>query len=260
MQEFRRAGESEVLLIADKLVAQFCAATGFEPTGEPMQSFPGNKIEGIGAQHPFLDRTAIVLTADFVTMDTGTGAVHIAPGHGEDDYSLGKTNGLPILSPVDDHGRYTNEAGIPELAGKYVFDANRDIVGILREKGMLLGEADISALLSLLLALENADHFPRGRSVLHSHRRTAIGSARRHQEGEMDSGLGRESHRRNRGIAPRLGDLAPTQLGRAASSFLFAERRSDSRIRNGFANWPIWSRNADQTSGSSWMTLRSHAN
>ncbi len=140
VQEFRRAGESEVLLIADKLVAQFCAATGFEPTGEPMQSFPGNKIEGIGAQHPFLDRTAIVLTADFVTMDTGTGAVHIAPGHGEDDYSLGKTNGLPILSPVDDHGRYTNEAGIPALAGKYVFDANRDIVEILREKGMLLGE------------------------------------------------------------------------------------------------------------------------
>ena len=58
VQEFRRDGESEVLLIADKLVAQFCAATGFEPTGEPMQSFPGNKIEGIGAQHPFLDRTA----------------------------------------------------------------------------------------------------------------------------------------------------------------------------------------------------------
>ena len=140
VQEFRRADQSEVLLLADKLVAQFCAATGFEPTGEPMQSFPGSKIEGIGAQHPFLDRTAIVLTADFVTMDTGTGAVHIAPGHGEDDYSLGKMNGLPILSPVDDHGRYTDEAGIPELAGKYVFDANRDIIRILRDKGMLLGE------------------------------------------------------------------------------------------------------------------------
>ena len=73
-------------------------------------------------------------------MDTGTGAVHIAPGHGEDDYSLGRTNGLPILSPVDDHGRYTDEAGMPELIGKYVFDANRDIVAILRESGMLLGE------------------------------------------------------------------------------------------------------------------------
>jgi isoleucyl-tRNA synthetase len=54
-----------------------------------------------------------VLTGDFVTMDTGTGAVHIAPGHGDDDYSLGHKNGLPILSPVDDHGRYTDEAGLP---------------------------------------------------------------------------------------------------------------------------------------------------
>ena len=140
VQEFRRAGESELLVLADKLVAQFCTATGFEPTGEPMQSFPGEKLEGIGAQHPFLDRTAIVLTADFVTMDTGTGAVHIAPGHGEDDYSLGRKNGMPILSPVDDHGRYTEEVGIPELVGKYVFDANADIIRILREKGMLLGE------------------------------------------------------------------------------------------------------------------------
>ena len=60
-----------------------------------LQLFPGAKLVGIGAQHPFLPRTAIVLTADFVTMDTGTGAVHIAPGHGEDDYSLGKMNGLP---------------------------------------------------------------------------------------------------------------------------------------------------------------------
>ncbi len=131
---------SETLVIADKLVAQFCAATGSEPIGEPLETFPGSKLEGIGVQHPFLPRTAIVLTADFVTMDTGTGAVHIAPGHGEDDYSLGKMNGLPILSPVDDLGRYTEEAGLPELVGKYVFDANADIVRLLRDRGMLLAE------------------------------------------------------------------------------------------------------------------------
>ena len=131
---------SETLVIADKLVAPFCAASGFEPVGEPLETFAGSKLEGIGVQHPFLPRTAIVLTADFVTMDTGTGAVHIAPGHGEDDYSLGKMNGLPILSPVDDLGRYTEEVGLPELAGKYVFDANADIVRLLRDRGMLLAE------------------------------------------------------------------------------------------------------------------------
>jgi isoleucyl-tRNA synthetase len=140
VQEFSRDGVSETLLLADKLVPQFCANTKFEPVGEPRESFPGSKIDKIKAQHPFLDRHSIVLTADFVTMDTGTGAVHIAPGHGEDDYWLGKQNGLPILSPVDDHGRFTDEAGLPNLTGKYVFDANIDIVNLLRERGMLLGE------------------------------------------------------------------------------------------------------------------------
>src|ERR1700736_276173 len=144
LQEFRDAGAESAprtvkLVIADKLVPQFCANTKFEPTGEPLQSFPGRKLEGIKARHPFLDREAIVLTANFVTMDSGTGAVHIAPGHGEDDYNLGRAHKLPILSPVDDHGRLTDEAGLPNLTGKYVFDANADIVNLLRERGNLLG-------------------------------------------------------------------------------------------------------------------------
>src|SRR5467141_2866695 len=140
VQEFRRDGVSETLLLANRLVDAFCVTTKFEPTGEPLQSFPGSKLDKIAAQHPFLPRTAIILTADFVTLDSGTGAVHIAPGHGEDDYSLGRASKLPILSPVDDHGRFTDEAGLPNLVGKYVFDANIDIVNLLRERGMLLGE------------------------------------------------------------------------------------------------------------------------
>src|SRR2546422_2695670 len=71
VQEFSRNGTSETLLLADKLVPQFCANTKFEPTGEPLESFPGAKIDRIKARHPFLDREAIVLTADFVTIDTG---------------------------------------------------------------------------------------------------------------------------------------------------------------------------------------------
>jgi len=140
VQQFQRDGTSETLLLADKLVSQFRAATGLDPVGKPLESFPGAKIEKIKARHPFLDREVIVLTADFVTMDSGTGAVHIAPGHGADDYTLGSANRLPILSPVDDHGRFTEEAALPNLTGKYVFDANADIVNLLRERGMLLGE------------------------------------------------------------------------------------------------------------------------
>lgn len=140
VREFTRNGASETLVLAESLVEKFCAATGWDPVGEPTQSFPGAKLEGIGAQHPFLPRTAIVLTADYVTMDAGTGAVHTAPGHGEDDYSLGVKNGLPIFAPVDELGRFTEEAGLPELVGKYVFDANPDIVALLRERGMLIAE------------------------------------------------------------------------------------------------------------------------
>ena len=140
VQEFSRDGTSETLVLAEKLVPRFSAATGFEPVGKPLASFPGTNLEGVKARHPFLDRDVPVFTAGFVTMDSGTGAVHIAPGHGADDYVLGMQHKLPILSPVDDHGRFTDEAGLPNLTGKYVFDANPDIVELLRERGMLLGE------------------------------------------------------------------------------------------------------------------------
>jgi isoleucyl-tRNA synthetase len=143
VQEFRSlepesASRTVTLVVADKLLSQFCANTKFEAVGQPAQSFPGRKLEGVKAHHPFLDRESLVLTADFVTMDSGTGAVHIAPGHGEDDYNLGRAHKLPILSPVDDHGRLTEDAGLPNLTGKYVFDANKDIVELLKSRGKLL--------------------------------------------------------------------------------------------------------------------------
>lgn len=140
VQELSRDGTSEILVLAEKLLPRFSAATGLQSVGKPLASFPGAKLEGVTARHPFLDREVPVFTAGFVTMDSGTGAVHIAPGHGADDYVLGRERRLPILSPVDDHGRFTDEAGLPNLTGKYVFDANPDIVELLRGRGMLLGE------------------------------------------------------------------------------------------------------------------------
>src|SRR2546429_4500261 len=132
-------GKAENLVVAKPLLDAFIQATGLIVMKQT-SVIAGEELSGSTAQHPFLDRQSIVLTADFVTMDSGTGAVHIAPGHGEDDYWLGRQNKLPVLSPVDDHGRFTEEAGLPNLVGKYVFDANRDIVELLRECGMLLGE------------------------------------------------------------------------------------------------------------------------
>ena len=140
VQEFSRDGATETLVLAAERIPHFSAATGFQPVGKPLDSLAGANLEGVKARHPFLDREVPVFTAGFVTMESGTGAVHIAPGHGADDYVLGMQHKLPILSPVDDHGRYTDEAGLPHLTGKYVFDANPHIVELLRERGTLLGE------------------------------------------------------------------------------------------------------------------------
>ncbi|MBF0254278.1 MAG: isoleucine--tRNA ligase [Candidatus Omnitrophica bacterium] len=100
----------------------------------------GAALEGTVYRHPFLERQGRVLGADFVTDDSGSGLVHIAPGHGKDDYVLGQKHGLEPFSPVDDAGRLTVECGVPELAGKYVFDANPEIVKLLRARRALLSE------------------------------------------------------------------------------------------------------------------------
>ena len=138
--QFRAPGaeKAEQFVIAAALVQVFTEATGyaFEVQGG---RFRGAALEGVEAQHPFLDRTSRVIVAEFVTMDSGTGQVHIAPGHGADDYVAGMENGLPILSPVDERGRFTEEVGVPVWAGKYVFDANADVIAHLKEKGMLIG-------------------------------------------------------------------------------------------------------------------------
>jgi isoleucyl-tRNA synthetase len=104
----------------------------------------GSELVGLTYRHPFLDdgRTRQIFAADFVTADAGTGLVHIAPGHGQDDYQLGMQHGLPILAPVDDRGCLTAEAGVPELTGVYVFKANPLIIEILKEKNALFAQEE----------------------------------------------------------------------------------------------------------------------
>jgi isoleucyl-tRNA synthetase len=134
-----REGWAEDFVVARPLLDSFLQETELQLYGE-VASFPGSALAGSEAQHPFLDRKSLVITAEFVTMDTGTGQVHIAPGHGADDYIAGMQNKLPILSPVDDHGKLTEEAGVPAWTGKYVFDVNADVVEHLRGNRSLLGE------------------------------------------------------------------------------------------------------------------------
>ena len=104
----------------------------------------GSQLAGLTYTHPFLSdgRTRQIFAADFVTADAGTGLVHIAPGHGQDDYQLGKEHGLEILAPVDDRGCLTAEAGVPELTGQYVFKANPLIIELLKSRNALFAEEE----------------------------------------------------------------------------------------------------------------------
>ncbi len=132
------ADREENLIIVRELIADFHAKTGFA-LAETFEEIKGRALEGVLAKHPFLDRTSKVILANFVTTETGTGVVHIAPGHGADDYVAGQQNGLAVLSPVDDEGKFTAEVGLPELVGMHVFKSNDRIIEILAESGHLLG-------------------------------------------------------------------------------------------------------------------------
>ena len=137
-----KALESKTLIIASALLESFQQKTGLILT-ETHATLKGTELAGLEAQHPFLDRTSKVILAPFVTTETGTGSVHIAPGHGADDYSAGMQNGLAVLSPVDDDGKFTDEVGLSELVGLHVMEdnaANIAILKILAAKGHLLGK------------------------------------------------------------------------------------------------------------------------
>ncbi|MFV0416684.1 MAG: isoleucine--tRNA ligase [Chthoniobacterales bacterium] len=129
------------VVVAEALLESLAEKCG--ETAEIQERFKGSALEGVTTQHPFLERSSTIYTADFVTLSTGTGAVHIAPGHGDDDYLLGIKHGLELLAPVDDQGRYTEGCQVSDLVGKYVFDANEDIITMLSERGHLLAREDI---------------------------------------------------------------------------------------------------------------------
>ncbi len=101
---------------------------------------PGEKLLGLTTRHPWLDRASPIFTAEYVTMDQGTGCVHTAPGHGADDYDTGIKHGLPIYNPVDDMGRFVPE--VEHFAGMSVWDANAAIIERLRAEGRLLHAED----------------------------------------------------------------------------------------------------------------------
>lgn len=124
-----QVGEKK-FIVAKELLENVAKEIGWE-SYEVVQEIVGKELDRVVAQHPFYDRESLVMVGEHVTAEAGTGCVHTAPGHGEDDYNIGKEYGLPILSPVDNSGCYTSEA--PGFEGIFYDDANKLVTEKLKE-------------------------------------------------------------------------------------------------------------------------------
>ena len=123
------------LILGKDLAEQAFSAMEIE-NYELIKEFVGRDIERTTYQHPFLDRTGLVILGTHVTADAGTGCVHTAPGHGQDDYVVGTRYGLPVISPINHKGVLTEDAG--QFAGLFYAKANKEICAYLEETGDLL--------------------------------------------------------------------------------------------------------------------------
>jgi len=132
-------------LVAKELAETFITECEWEDATITDQVFAGETLEGLKTQHPFIDRESPVVLADYVTLESGTGCVHTAPGHGLEDYQTGLKYGMEIYCPVNDFGVYDDDGQIiPELVGKSVLyqngknPANLAVLELLEQRGALL--------------------------------------------------------------------------------------------------------------------------
>ncbi|MBQ4091647.1 MAG: isoleucine--tRNA ligase [Clostridia bacterium] len=130
----------EIYVLAKALTESTLKAAGIE-TYEVVATMQGKEFEFMTAQHPFLDRKSVVVNADYVTMDSGTGCVHTAPGFGADDYQTCRRYNIDIIVPVDDRGYQTEDAG--KFAGLYYAVSNDAILEDMKESGALLASEEI---------------------------------------------------------------------------------------------------------------------
>ncbi|MDX8411836.1 MAG: isoleucine--tRNA ligase [Mariprofundaceae bacterium] len=129
----------EALILAEELREGVLTAIG--ATGDVVARFSGDKLENRKFRHPYLDQNAPILVGDHVTLEAGTGSVHTAPGHGQEDYEIGMKYGLQAFNPVGDTGVF--EAGTPVVEGRHVYQANAIVVEHLQSCGALLETSEV---------------------------------------------------------------------------------------------------------------------
>jgi len=132
--------EGEIWLLAKDLVEKTMQMASIS-NYQILKTFAGTAIEGIIGQHPFYDQESPVVLASYVTLDQGTGCVHIAPGHGQEDYEVGQRYGFTPYAPVDNRGKFTQD--VQYFAGLPVFKANPEIIHLMRDQERLVFEQTI---------------------------------------------------------------------------------------------------------------------
>jgi isoleucyl-tRNA synthetase len=132
----------EIYVVAEALINEFLQFFPQPAKHEVLAFFNGEELVGHKVRHPWIDREGPIASAEFVAMDQGTGLVHIAPGHGEEDYELGRQLELKIYTPVDDDGKFTPE--VAHFAGLTVWEANPRIIEHLRAVGMLVAQQPLT--------------------------------------------------------------------------------------------------------------------
>ncbi len=136
-----RADSGEMYIVAEALCAKVMKVGGIDHY-EIIKQFKGADFEYMQARHPFLDKTSQLCTAEYVTMDSGTGCVHTAPGFGADDYETCKRYKIDLVVPVDDRGRHTDYAG--KYAGMKTDESNAVILADMKESGALFASEEIT--------------------------------------------------------------------------------------------------------------------
>jgi isoleucyl-tRNA synthetase len=126
------------LLVAAERVPALAKVMQLDGTPRELARVRGRALEGATVRHPWIAREVPIVLADYVTLESGTGLVHTAPGHGQEDYQTGLKYGLDVYAPVDGGGRFTDD--VPEWKGERVFDADAKIVEHLRAAGNLLAD------------------------------------------------------------------------------------------------------------------------
>ena len=212
----------EVYILAKELLERVAQRLSWK-NPQVLTGLDPRLLEGQKARHPLYDRESLMILANYVTLEDGTGIVHTAPGHGQEDYESGLRYHLDIYSPLDDGGRFLPEVGF--FAGQFVFEANEPVKEKLREAGSLKGEETITHSYPHCWRCKRPVIFRATEQwflSMETNELTKKGPGR-DRPGDLDAGLGSEPDLQHDGKPSGLVPVPSTHLGGSYCGFLLSK-------------------------------------